>query len=35
MEWLGVVLNLAIIVASGIVFISIAEYVLGLFIRIK
>jgi hypothetical protein len=35
MEWLNVILNLAIIFGGGVIFISIADYVLGLFIRIK
>lgn len=32
---MDVVINLAIIFGGGIVFITVAEYVLGLFIRIK
>jgi hypothetical protein len=35
MEWINVALDLVIIFGTGIVFITVADYILGLFIRIK
>ena len=35
MDYLNIALNLAIIFGGGILFITAAEYVLGLFFRIK
>lgn len=35
MEWMGVALDLVIIFGAGIIFISVTDYIIGIFIRIK